>query len=292
MRNPCCVSETSIGIDLGGTKIEVIAIDQHRETLLRRRVPTPRGDYEATVDAIVELIEGAERELRCTPPVGIGTPGATSLGTRLIKNANSTVLIGKALQADIEARLGRDVQMTNDANCFILSEAVDGAARDADVAFGVILGTGVGGGLIAGKRILNGANAIAGEWGHNPLPWARLDELPGPLCYCDKYGCIETWLSGPALERERSRASDDGAAMTEYFDRLARGLATVINIVDPDVIVLGGGVSNIDALYDELPPRLERYVFSDVVRTKIRRAVHGDSSGVRGAAMLWERRYP
>lgn len=283
--------DTWIGVDLGGTKIEVIALNSLHETLLRRRVPTPQGDYEATVSAIGELVEGAENELGIRAPVGVGTPGATSLETHLIKNANSTVLIGKPLQRNIEQRLDREIRMTNDANCFVLSEAVDGAASDAGVAFGVILGTGVGGGISVNKHILEGRNAIAGEWGHNPLPWPQADELPGPRCYCGKYGCIETWLSGPALERERL-AHPGTDVMDRYIDRLARALATVINVLDPDTIVLGGGVSNIDRLYGELPQRLPRYVFSDSVRTRVRRAVHGDSSGVRGAAMLWERRYP
>lgn len=189
------------------------------------------------------------------------------------------MLIGKPLKQDLENKLKREIRVTNDANCFILSEAVDGAARDANVAFGVILGTGVGGGIVVNKRIIDGANAIAGEWGHNPLPWPRADELPGPLCYCGKHGCIETFLSGPALARNRD--------MTAYEERLARSLATVINILDPDVIVLGGGVSNIEHLYVAVPALLPQYVFSDAVQTQIRRAEHGDSSGVRGAAMLW-----
>lgn len=284
--------ESAIGIDLGGTKIEVIAMDAARVTLLRRRVPTPRGDYAATVATIAGLIRDAERDIGAGSTVGIGTPGSISLETHRIKNANSTVLIGKALQHDIEQQIGRAVLITNDANCFILSEAVDGSAADSDVAFGVILGTGVGGGISVHKHILNGRNGIAGEWGHNPLPWPNADELPGPLCYCGKYGCIETWLSGPALDRERAKHGDGAEVMTAYVNRLARSLATVIDILDPDSIVLGGGVSNIDVLYERLPAELARYVFSDSVRTSIRRATHGDSSGVRGAAMLWERRYP
>lgn len=268
-----------IGVDLGGTKIEIIALNERRETLVRRRVQTPAGDYNATVQTIADLVHGVERELQITAPVGIGTPGAISQTSGLIKNANSTVLIGKPLKQDLENKLKREIRVTNDANCFILSEAVDGAARDANVAFGVILGTGVGGGIVVNKRIIDGANAIAGEWGHNPLPWPRADELPGPLCYCGKHGCIETFLSGPALARNRD--------MTAYEERLARSLATVINILDPDVIVLGGGVSNIEHLYVAVPALLPQYVFSDAVQTQIRRAEHGDSSGVRGAAMLW-----
>ena len=277
-----------IGVDLGGTKIEIIAMDERGETLLRRRVPTPRGAYDATVNAIAALVRETEREIGTSGTVGIGTPGSASLENGLIKNANSTVLIGKPLQRDIEGRLGRPVRMTNDANCFVLSEATDGAARGACVTFGVILGTGVGGAVCIGERIVTGANNIAGEWGHNPLPWPQPDERPGTQCYCGKYGCIETWLSGPALERQRNAGVSDADVTNRYVDRLARSLATVINILDPDVVVLGGGVSNVGALYELVPPQLERYVFSDSVRTRIARAAHGDSSGVRGAAMLWE----
>jgi fructokinase len=293
-----------IGVDLGGTKIEVIALDERNETLVRRRLATPAGDYDGIVDAIADLVAGAERELGVRANVGIGTPGVASAETGLMKNANSTVLIGRAFQRDVEERLGRTVRMTNDANCFALSEAVDGAAAGANVVFGVILGTGVGGGIAVDGRILEGPNRIAGEWGHNPLPWAHEDEMPGPRCYCGKHGCIETFLSGPGLRRayrsagggehapteiaSRADAGDELAlaCMNRYADRLARGLAGVINILDPDVIVLGGGVSNILRLYEDVPALLRRYVFSDSVRTKIVRAVHGDSSGVRGAAML------
>ncbi len=206
-----------------------------------------------------------------------------------MKNANSTVLIGKPLKADLERGIGREIRMTNDANCFTLSEAVDGAARDAHVAAGVILGTGVGAGIAVSKRIIEGPNAVAGEWGHNPLPWAHDDELPGPACYCGKFGCIETYLCGPALQRQLAQHTGSGApdCLDVYQDRLARSLATVINTLDPDVIVFGGGVSNVERLYDGLPALLGRYVFSDSVRTRIVRAQHGDSSGVRGAAMLW-----
>ena len=294
-----------IGIDLGGTKIEIIALDDRNQALLRRRVPTPAGDYEGTVRAVCALIRDAEHELGRTCPVGIGTPGAVSRETALMKNANSTVLIGKPFTEDVEQHLGRSIRTTNDANCFVLSEAIDGAAAGCAVAFGVILGTGVGGGIAVHGRILEGPNAIAGEWGHNPLPWASGAELPGPQCYCGKFGCIETFLCGPALSRQyrqlcgsalapteiAEQASHHNeaatAALTLYEDRLARGLASVINILDPDAVVIGGGVSNIASLYEALPPRLERYVFSDSVRTKIVKAMHGDSSGVRGAAMLW-----
>lgn len=293
-----------IGVDLGGTKIEVIALDERNETLVRRRLATPAGDYDGIVEAIADLVAGAERELGVRANVGIGTPGVASAETGLMKNANSTVLIGRAFQRDVEERLGRAVRMTNDANCFALSEAVDGAAAGANVVFGVILGTGVGGGIAVDGHILEGPNRIAGEWGHNPLPWAHEDETPGPRCYCGKHGCIETFLSGPGFRRSyrsagggehapaeiasRAAAGDELAlaCMNRYVDRLARGLAGVINILDPDVIVLGGGVSNILRLYEDVPAVLPRYVFSDSVRTKIVRAIHGDSSGVRGAAML------
>lgn len=294
-----------IGIDLGGTKVEIIALDDRNQALLRRRVPTPAGDYERIVHTVCALVRDAEQELGCTCPVGIGTPGAVSRESGLMKNANSTVLIGKPFKEDLEQQLGRSVRTTNDANCFVLSEATDGAAAGCAVAFGVILGTGVGGGIAVHGRILEGPNAIAGEWGHNPLPWPSGSELPGPHCYCGKYGCIETFLCGPALSRqyeqlcgtaltpteiaEQASTRNEAAntALTLYEDRLARALASVINILDPDAIVVGGGVSNIAALYDAVPLYLERYVFSDSVRTKIVKPAHGDSSGVRGAAMLW-----
>jgi fructokinase len=294
-----------IGVDLGGTKIEIAALDDSNATVLRRRVPTPAGDYAATVQQIADLVRIADDELGFKASVGIGTPGAVSRETGLMKNANSTVLIGKPLKADLEQRIGREIRMTNDANCFTLSEAVDGAARDARTVFGVILGTGVGGGTAVDKHILDGPNAIAGEWGHNPLPWPKTEELPGPRCYCGKHGCIEAFLSGPALSREyadrsgerrtateiaaRARANDPvaRACIDAYLERLARSLATVINVLDPDTVVFGGGVSNVEALYVALPPLLQRYVFSDSVRTQLVRAEHGDSSGVRGAAMLW-----
>jgi predicted NBD/HSP70 family sugar kinase len=295
-----------IGIDLGGTKIEFAALDDDNAVLFRRRVATPAGDYNATVDTIVQLVREADHELRTIAPVGIGTPGAPSRETGLMKNANSTVLIGKPLKSDIEAKIGREVRMTNDANCFALSESFDGAARDAHVVFGAILGTGVGGGIAVGRHIIEGPNAIAGEWGHNPLPWPRADEMPGPRCYCGKDGCIETFCSGPALTREYRQLNAEVLAPTQiaareaegqpaaeqciatYFDRLARALAGVINVLDPDVIVFGGGVSNIRGIYSRLPLLLREYVFSDSVRTRLVQAQHGDSSGVRGAAMLWQ----
>ena len=294
-----------IGIDLGGSKIEIAAFDDQNRELLRRRVSTPQGDYRATVEAIARLVEGVEHELRAVGSVGIGIPGAESRLTGLIKNANSTCLIGQPLRRDLEALLQREIRLTNDANCFALSEAVDGAAAGAEVVFGVIIGTGCGGGIVVRGQALTGANAIAGEWGHNPLPWPCNDERPGPACYCGKRGCIETWLSGPGPARaffemsrhnlaadeiaNRAEAGDADcqAALQRYEDRLARGLAEVINVLDPDVIVLGGGLSNISRLYENVPRLWGRYVFSDHVATRLVAPKHGDSSGVRGAAWLW-----
>lgn len=271
------------GIDLGGTKIEIVALDGGMREIVRRRVATPRGDYAGTLRAIASLVDTTESVFGRAASIGIGTPGALR-GDGTIKNANSVVLNGKALRADIERVLGRSVSISNDANCFVLSESFDGAARGARVAFGVILGTGVGGGIAVDGRIVEGANAIAGEWGHNPLPWPAQDELPGPPCYCGKTGCMETFLSGPAFEALRE--GEGAAAAGVYADRLARGLASVVNILDPDVIVLGGGVSNAGELYALLPPLLARYAFSDSLATQIVKARHGDSSGVRGAALL------
>ncbi len=294
-----------IGVDLGGTKIEIIALDRKGATLLRRRVATPSGDYAGTVTAIVDLVQSVERELGRQGTVGVATPGAVSTRTGLMKNANSTALNGRALERDLPERLARRVRLANDANCFALSEAVDGAGAGARVVFGAILGTGVGGGIVIGKCPLSGRNRIAGEWGHNPLPWPNDDERPGPPCYCGKSGCIETFLSGAGLAREYrvqtgdrrtaeeiARAAGRGdaralACLTVYRDRLARALATVIDIVDPDVVVLGGGLSNISQLYAGLPVLVGAYAFSDVIDTPIVPAVHGDSSGVRGAAWLW-----
>ncbi len=294
-----------IGVDLGGTKIEVIALDEHGRELLRRRVPTPTVEYAETLAAVAELVVSAERELGATGTVGIGTPGAISRSSGLLKNANSTCLNGRPVMQDLEALLGREVRIANDANCFALSEATDGAARDAQVVFGVILGTGVGGGIVVARRLLVGANAIAGEWGHNPLPLPGGQDLPLPSCYCGRRGCIETYLSGPGMAALHARtaggaltppeivaaaaAGDEGAerSMQLYADRLARSLANVINILDPDMIVLGGGMSNIDRLYADVPRLWQRYVFSDRVDTKLARHHHGDSGGVRGAAWLW-----
>lgn len=295
-----------IGIDLGGTKIEVIALDDSGGAVLRRhRVPTPTGDYQAIINAVAELVESTEKLTGQTGTVGIGTPGAISSATALLKNSNSTILNGKPLDRDLEARLGRPIRMDNDANCLALSEAVDGAAADARVVFAVILGTGVGGGIVIDRQVHVGRNRIAGEWGHSPLPWPTSDELPGPPCYCGKRGCIETFLSGPGLSRDylartgnEKKASEiaeaairgDSAAIecrTIYQDRLARGLTTIINLLDPDKIVLGGGLSQIESLYETVPALLRKYAFSADVGTPIAPAMHGDSSGVRGAAWLW-----
>ena len=275
-----------IGIDLGGTKTEIIALADDGRELLRERVPTPRGDYAATVSTTASLVMAAEQKVGAgsTATVGVGIPGAESRLTGLIKNANSTWLIGMPLRADLEAVLGRPVRLANDANCFALSEATDGAAAGAGVVFGVILGTGVGGGIVVDGRVLVGANAIAGEWGHNPLP---SDEPVRPLCYCGRIGCIETYLSGPALAA--NGGADNEVAMTRYEEQLARALAQVINILDPDIIVLGGGVSNLERLYDRVPRVWGDHVFSDTVATRLVKNKHGDSSGVRGAAWLWPR---
>ncbi len=294
-----------IGVDMGGTKIEAAALSATGEILERTRVPTPQGDYEATVRAIRDLVLSLESQLNQQGSVGVGIPGTISPATGLVKNANSTWLIGRPLDKDLSAALDRPVLLANDANCFAMSEAVDGAGQAHYVVFAVIAGTGVGGGLAIGWRVLPGPNGIAGEWGHNPLPWPKADELPGPSCYCGQQSCIETWLSGPGLERDFERnagrwataediveLASDGqpdakAALDRYFDRMARALATVINMVDPGIIVLGGGMSNISEIYSEVPLRLGAHVFSDQVDTPVVKNRHGDSSGVRGAAWLW-----
>lgn len=294
-----------IGIDLGGTKIEGIVLAADGRPLARERVTTPAGDYRGILTAITELVTRLEQDIgqRCT--VGIGMPGSPSRATGLVRNSNSVCLNGQPLSRDLEALMGRPLRFANDADCFTLSEAIDGAAAGATVVFGVIIGTGTGGGISVAGKLLTGPNGIAGEWGHNLLPWPRPEELPGPACYCGLNGCIETWLSGPGLERDYqarygraieaveinrlSAVGDRGAreALDRHADRMARALASVINIVDPDVIVLGGGVSNIASLYAAVPARWGDYVFSDRVDTRLVRAVHGDSSGVRGAAWLW-----
>ena len=294
-----------IGIDLGGTKIEGARIDRNGQIVARRRVATPRGDYLATLQAVADLVFELEAELPAPARVGIGIPGTISPATGRVKNANSTWLIGRPFDRELSAALDRPLRITNDANCFALSEAVDGAGAGASLVFGVILGTGVGGGLVVDGRVLQGRNAIAGEWGHNPLPAPKDTERPGPTCYCGRRGCIETFLSGPGLSEDyRSMTgktitaeqlvaeADAGgpaalAALERYEDRLARALGHIINVIDPDVIVLGGGLSNIARLYQALPPRLLAYTFTDRLDTPVRPPVHGDSSGVRGAAWLW-----
>jgi len=294
------------GVDLGGTKTELVVLGPDESEVLRRRVPTPARDYAAVVATIVTLVDDAERELGVRGSVGIGTPGARSRATGRMKNANSTVLIDRPFADDVARALGRPIRIANDANCFALSEATDGAASDVRVAFGVILGTGVGGGLVVDGRIVVGRNDIAGEWGHNPLPWPRDDERPGPPCYCGKSGCIETFVSGTGLQADYRRhggaaldgaaiaraaaagAADARATLERYMDRLARALATVVNVLDPDAIVLGGGVSNVADVYAALPEQMRAYVFSDTFETPIVPPRHGDSSGVRGAARLWD----
>ncbi len=294
-----------IGIDLGGTKIEAIALDKEGMPLARRRTKTPRGDYRETLNGIISLVEAIEADFGCTGSIGIAAPGALSPESGRIKNSNSEWLIGKPLAEDMEIQLGRPVRLANDADCFALSEAVDGAGASAGTVFGVILGTGVGSGIAIGSKLLQGPNAISGEWGHNPLPWASDEERPGPPCYCGHAGCIETFLSGPGLARDHSAETGEtktayeiaaaasvgngpsSATMKRYETRLAKALASVINLIDPDIIVLGGGVSNIMRLYDTVPKLWKDYVFSDSVRTHLAQARHGDSSGVRGAAWLW-----
>lgn len=275
-----------IGIDLGGTKIEVAVLDAAGRFLLRERSPTPRDDYDGTLEAIAALVERTRAQAADDAPVGVGIPGAISPATGLIKNANSTWLNGRPLASDLARRLGRAVRLQNDANCLAVSEAIDGAATGASPVFAVIIGTGVGGGIALDGQVLTGAHAIAGEWGHCPLPWPRDDEYPGRPCWCGRAGCLETWLSGPALAAERERLGES-AARERYIDRLARGLAMVTNLIDPEVIVLGGGVSNLAGLAEAVEARLPDRVFSDTIATRVRRAVHGDSSGVRGAAWLW-----
>jgi fructokinase len=294
-----------IGVDLGGTKIEIIALDDNGATVLRRRVPTPAGDYSATVRAVVELVRSAQSQFGISATVGAATPGGLSPRTGLLRNSNCVVLNGKPLDRDLGDALGQPVRLENDANCLAISEATDGAGAGYRVVFGAILGTGVGGGIVIERRILTGLNRIGGEWGHNPLPWATESERPGHRCYCGKYGCIETFLSGAGLTREyfslsqkefpaeRIAAAEEAGepsavrSLAIYKDRLARSLAALVNILDPDVIVLGGGISNINSLYDGLPELIGQHAFSDGIGTTVVRAAHGDSSGVRGAAWLW-----
>jgi fructokinase len=294
-----------IGVDLGGTKIETIALDEGGNALFRERCPTPANDYAAILDTIAALVTRAQQAAGPVDRIGVATPGSISPATGLLRNSNTVTLNGKPFQEDLARRVRKQVRIENDANCFALSEAHDGAAAKARIVFGVILGTGVGGALVIDKRVIAGRNRVAGEWGHNPLPWQRETDLPQVSCYCGKTGCIETYLSGSALRRlytdltqasctplEIARAAARGEpeavlAIDTYVDRLSRALASVINIVDPDAIVLGGGLSNIEQLYETVSPRLSRYVFSDSVNTPVVRATHGDSSGVRGAAWLW-----
>ena len=296
---------TRIGIDLGGTKIEAAVLADDGTVRARRRVATPRDDYAATLRSISALVEDLEREMGAAAVVGVGMPGTISPATGLVKNANSVWLNGRALAEDLRRVLPRPLRFANDANCFALSEAVDGAAAGAGAVFGVIVGTGTGGGVVVHGRIWTGPNAIAGEFGHNPLPWPNLDEGPGPQCYCGQTGCIETYLSGPGLSRDHERATGQSldaagiavraasgdmaaeATLRRYEDRMARALAAVVNVLDPDVVVLGGGLSNLSRLYVTVPRLWTRYVFSDRVDTRLVSPRHGDSSGVRGAAWLW-----
>lgn len=297
-----------IGIDLGGTKIEGIVLADDGAEIARARMNAPQGNYQSTLEAIAQLIGEIDPEPQTATPVGIGIPGTVSPATGLVKNANSTWLIGHRFDQDLSRQLQRQVRVANDANCFAISEARDGAGRDAQVVFGVIIGTGVGGGLVIDRKVVTGGNAITGEWGHTPLPWMTPDEYPGPACYCGRRGCIESFASGPAFAtsfkqttgrsltaREIDEAAAAGdpdaqAALTRLEDQLGRALTVLINILDPDVIVLGGGLSNIQRLYDHLPARIAAHAFSDTIETPVVPAVHGDSGGVRGAAWLWPQR--
>jgi fructokinase len=296
-----------VGLDIGGSKTELVALDAAGREQLRRRVATPHGDYETALAGIAALVREAERELGAPATVGIGLPGALQPATGLVKNAYATPYNGRPLKADLERLLGRELRVENDANCFALSEANDGAARGARLGFGAILGTGAGGGIVCDGRVLPGANAIGGEWGHNPLPWMAPDEYPGPPCYCGRRGCIERFVSGPALAADHRQASGEElapaaiaaraaegdaaskASLQRHAARLARALAHVVNLLDPEVIVLGGGLSNIDSLYVEVSQLWGAYIYSDTVATRLVRAAHGDASGVRGAAQLWNR---
>ncbi|MEQ9398286.1 MAG: ROK family protein [Longimicrobiales bacterium] len=293
-----------VGIDLGGTKIEAVVLDADGAERARRRVPTPPS-YEETLDALADLVASVEADAGGRGTIGMGIPGTLSTSTGRVKNANSTWLIGRPLDTDLAERLARPVRLMNDANCFALSEATDGAGRGADIVFGVILGTGVGGGIVVRGRLVAGAQGIAGEWGHNPLPCPADGERPGPECYCGRHGCIETFLSGPGMVADHRRATgarrstreiaadalagDPAARATvdRYVERLGRGLASVINVLDPDVIVLGGGLSNLEGLAEAAGNALTPWVFTDRVETRIVPNAHGDSSGVRGAAWLW-----
>lgn len=299
-----------IGIDLGGTKIAVAALDASDHEIYARRIPTPREDYHATVAAIGDLVRQAEQALGLTASVGIGMPGSLSPTTGVVQNSNSVWVNGKPLAADLEANIGRPLRFANDANCFALSEAADGAAKGARSVFGVILGTGCGGGLVFDGQIIDGPRGCGGEWGHTPLPWVQADEVPGPVCWCGRPGCMELWLSGTGLyldylrnggdaglaadaEQVATRAAEGNAnaaaALRRHANRLARGLSMVVNIFDPEVIVLGGGLSQLPHLYDEVPPLMRRYIFADTPTATVRPPLHGDASGVRGAARLWSK---
>lgn len=295
-----------IGIDLGGTKIEGIALEDNGEIPIRERVPTPSHDYHEIVNSIAGLVQSIEQQYGESGTVGIGIPGSTSVQTGLIRNANTVCLIGNDLQGDLEAILKRPIRLANDADCFALSEASDGAGKNSDSVFGVIIGTGCGSGIVINKKLVEGANRIAGEWGHNPLPWPRDDERPGTKCYCGQHGCLETWLSGTGFARTYHEAGGDSITAKEvmhrvsqgeklainifddYLDRMARSLAVIINIIDPETIVLGGGMSHVSRLYTEVPKRWDQYIFSpEPALTRLKPPIHGDSGGVRGAAWLW-----
>jgi fructokinase len=294
-----------IGIDWGGTKIEALAMDADGRELRRVRIPTPRHDYEGSIRAAAELVASIEREVGPTGPIGVGIPGTIVPATGLVKNANSTWLNGRPFEKDLSAALGRDVRCVNDANCLVVSEAADGAAAGRAVVFAAILGTGCGAGIALHGRMRSGPNGLAGEWGHNPLPWQSPDEYPGDPCYCGQRGCIERWLSGPALEEDYRRASGSALsgseivaaaaagepqamdALERYEDRLARALAHVVNLLDPDIVVLGGGLSRIERLYRNVPQKIANWAFGKCATASVVPAKHGDSSGVRGAARLW-----
>lgn len=302
----------TIGVDLGGTKIETIALDPGGRTIARRRVAAPRDDYAATLRTLTALVAAVEQEAALPSPafVGMGMPGSISPSTGLVQNANSTWLNGKPLASDLADALGRPLRVANDANCFALSEAEDGAGKDAGILFGVILGTGCGGGIVHRRVLLDGPRSIGGEWGHNPLPWPMDAEVPGLKCWCGRIGCLETWISGPALAADHARTSGEHlsthdivnlantdsdtaasraarATLQRHADRIARGLAHVVNLIDPDVIVLGGGLSNLPHLYTEVPRLMAPYIFADDISVTIRPPAHGDASGARGAARLW-----
>lgn len=295
-----------VGIDLGGTKTEILVLDKQGQERFRKRVATPHHHYDDILKMLVELVQAAEHACGSFSHIGIGAPGAISTKTGLMKNSNTTCLNGKPLLVDLQNTLQKNIKIANDANCFTLSEAKDGAATQARVVFGVIVGTGTGGGVVVDGRVLTGPNAIAGEWGHNPLPWPMPNELPGPACYCGQHGCIETFLSGPGLVRDHDQACGEKVSAEElvtldqqghlaakttwqrYEQRMARALASVINILDPDVIVLGGGLSNVERLYKQVPKLWGNFIFSDHVATRLVKNKHGDSSGVRGAAWLWD----